>query len=42
MVKFKARPWKTGGSYVIVIPCDFITHGIISLDHDTEFEVKEE
>jgi hypothetical protein len=42
MVSFKAKPWKTGSSYVITVPSDFIENKIVLLDQETEFQIKEE
>jgi hypothetical protein len=38
MIKFKARMWKTGGSFVITIPVFFIKHG--DLDEKKEYTIK--
>jgi len=39
-VKYKTKMWKTGGSYVITVPGDFIKYGLIPIDKELEIEME--
>ncbi len=38
-LKFKAIPWKTGNSYVVVIPLDYIKNDLIQTTTEYEFTI---
>lgn len=40
-MKFKATIWKTGGSYVVTIPRDFIDSQVVEHGKEYEVEVRE-
>jgi hypothetical protein len=37
-IKFKAKIWKAGGSFVVTIPRPYINNKILPLDEELEFE----
>jgi len=39
MAKFKAKPFKSGGSWVIVLPNDYIKNGLIKTDQELDVDV---
>ena len=42
MVSFEAKPFKSGGSHVIVLPKDYVKNGLIDVSKKLLFDVKEE
>lgn len=38
-ISFKAQPWKQGGSYVVTIPADYVSQGLIQTDRELQFTV---
>ena len=41
IMKFKAKPWKTGNSHVITIPFTYVENGEINLDQEYVVELRE-
>jgi hypothetical protein len=41
-MKFKAKPWKSGDSYVVVIPKAFIDNEMLDTNKEYEFVIEEE
>jgi len=40
VVKFNAKVWKTGDSFVVTIPKDFVTHGIVAVGKEYNVCIK--
>jgi len=40
-MKFKGEIWKTGNSYVVTVPAQFISNGLLDVNKVYEFDAQE-